>query len=440
MKSIWSEQTDIPEGKALSENIVTEAAVIGAGMAGILTACFLQSRGIRTVVLEAERTGSGQTKNTTAKITSQHGLIYHKLIKKYGERAAAIYAQANEEALHTYEKIIKEYQIDCDFEKLPAYLYSVRKAAALQEEARAASSLGLAAHFVKDNELPFENAGAVCFEDQAQFDPLKFLKRLSQELTIYENTRVLSVKGHRILTDRGHVEADHIIFATHYPFINVPGLYFMRQHQERSYVLALSGADKLHGMYYSADEKGISLRSYRQLLLLGGGAHRTGVLEKGCGYETLRQQAEQYYPGCQEVSHWSAQDCVTHDDFPFIGKYSLFRPYWYVATGFKKWGMTASMLSALLISDEICGRENPYAQLFSPQRFYPWISGGNLLKDFGMSVKGLCTWKTPRCPHMGCALEWNPQDKSWDCPCHGSRFRHDGKLIDNPAQKNCKEK
>lgn len=475
MESIWSEEVTIPRRKELIGGLNIEVAVIGGGMAGLLTACFLKEQGCDVVVLEAERIAGGQTKHTTAKITGQHGLIYDKLIRNCGMEKAGLYAKANESAIRAYQKIIEDKNIACDFQRLPSYLYSIKQKEPLMAEADAAAALGIKAYFTKKNKLPFPTAGAVCFENQAQFHPLKFIREISEGITIYENTRVISVKQHIIYTERGTVTADNIVFATHYPFINLPGFYFVRQHQERSYVLALSGAAKLNGMYYGIDRNSLSFRNSGELLLLGGGVHRTGENREGGSYEMLRKEARKLYPNATEIAHWSAQDCMPHDEIPFIGRYSKFRPYWYVATGFKKWGMTSSMIAAMIISDMIGGKENEYAQLFTPQRFYFRASMKNLLKDLGKSTKGLVKGsfhfpfssveKLPeghggivrkglkrygvykdeqgiihqisaKCPHMGCELEWNPDELSWDCPCHGSRYDYDGKLMDNPAQIN----
>lgn len=413
MESVWSRSTKIPEREPLDGNIFTEAAVIGAGMTGILTACFLQELGFHVVVLEADRIGSGQTKNTTAKITSQHGLIYDGLIKKLGERKAALYAKANEEAIGWYEKLIEKHQIECHFEKLPSYLYSAdfseedslpadgnpssEKEECLKREAKAAAKLGIKAAFTKETRLPFPVCGAVRFEEQAQFHPLEFIKEISKDLTIYEQTKVLKVKKNRIMTNRGTVRADHIVFATHYPILNVPGFYFLRQHQERSYVAALEQEKPLGGMYYSIDEGGLSLRSEGNVLLLGGGAHRTGKAKEAAerrtaeekvsgealgSYEYLEQCAAKFYPDSKMTAKWSAQDCVTHDGLALIGRYSFFRPDWYVATGYKKWGMTTSMIAARILCDSICGMENPYASLFTPKRFY-FCGLSALIKDMG---------------------------------------------------------
>ena len=475
LESIWSKETKINDRDAFIGNSKADVVVIGAGMAGLLIARSLKKCGIDVVVLEADKIGSGQTKNTTAKITSQHGLFYDKLIKSVGKEKAERYAIANQKAILEYQKIIEEEKIDCDFERLPAYLYStdffndikgykdgnivgsdkIQKdknmgIEDLKKEVEASNSLGIRAEFETECELPFKVNGVAKFFGQAQFNPLKFIKCISDEITIYENSRVLCVKDHMVYTDRGDIWGDNIVFATHYPIVNIPGIYFIRQHQERSYVLALKNAQKLNGMYYGIEENGLSFRNSKDLLLLGGAGHRTGDNEKfikenvcKCGqelgtYEYLRKQAKEFYTDYEEVAHWSAQDCVTHDKIPFIGKYSYFRPYWYVATGFKKWGMTSSMVSAMIIRDEIMGNVSPYSEVFTPQRFNFKSSYKNLIKDMGISIKGLTkghlTNKTPKCQHLGCALKWNDDEKTWECPCHGSRFDENGKLIDEPAQ------
>ena len=476
MESIWEATVKPDKREPLWGEKEVHTVVIGAGMAGILTAYFLKKQGVEVIVVEAKNVGSGQTRNTTAKITSQHGMIYDKLICKAGRERTQAYAEVNEEAIHLYEKIICEENIECHFERLPAYLYSVQEETKedLKKEAGAAADLGIAARYLEGSEiteLPFEVSGAVCFENQAQFHPLEFIKHLAKELTVYEDTRVLAVKKHVVYTDKGDISAENIVFATHYPFVNVPGFYFLREHQQRSYVLALKGQQKLSGMYYSIDEKGLSLRSVGDTLLLGGGGHRTGKrhtclceqfrMEEGAeaeqpdaGYAFLRQAARNYYPQADEAYAWSAQDCMPHDDIPFIGKYSIWRPYWYVATGFKKWGMTSAMVAAVIISGQISGAKGlqegffseniPGKNVFTPQRCLVRAAFKNLMTDVGESIlglsKGLFSKKERRCPHMGCRLEWNWEERSWECPCHGSRFSGTGELQDNPAQVDLGEK
>ncbi|MBC3938434.1 FAD-dependent oxidoreductase [Anaerotruncus massiliensis (ex Liu et al. 2021)] len=472
-ESIWSKAAGLPERPALAGGLDVDAAVIGGGMAGVLTAHFLKAAGLRTVLLEASRVGGGQTKNTTAKITSQHGLIYHRLIERSGEEPARQYADANQRAVAEYRRMVRELGIDCDFTEAPAYLYSTAEREPLAREFEAAKALGIGAAYGSQTELPFPVAAALRFDGQARFHPLRFLRAVAGPLEIYEGTPVRSVEGNRIFTDRGEVTAAKIVLACHYPFLNAPGYYFMRMHQERSYVLALKNASKLTGMYLGVDADGLSFRPQGDLLLLGGGNHRTGENSAGGQYQRLREAAKTYWPESAEAAAWSAQDCMTLDGVPYIGRYSASTPDWYVATGFQKWGMTSSMVSALLITGLITEGKSPWEQVFTPQRFNPSASARTLMRDTAQAAKGLARkFLTPprediealprghggvveydgekvgvykdengeafivsvRCPHLGCQLEWNPDEKSWDCPCHGSRFDFRGRLIDNPAQ------
>ncbi|MBQ7774730.1 MAG: FAD-dependent oxidoreductase [Lachnospiraceae bacterium] len=416
-----------------------DVIVVGAGMAGLLTAYYLQEQGKRVLVLEAGEVASGQTGRTTAKITSQHGLKYSKLIEDVGLERARIYARVNEAAIKEFERLIKSKGIECGFEKTSAYIYTTEDAQILKQEARAAASLGIDAFFTLETELPFAVKGAVCFRNQAQFSALEFVEHISSELEILTHTQVLKVRGEKVITKGETYTADKIVLATHYPMINVPGFYFLRQHQERSYVLALEGCEEIKGMYLGIDVEGLSFRQQGDVLLLGGSSHRTGVRKGENSYASLRRAAKEYFPKSREKAHWSAQDCMPHDGIPFIGRYSIFTPNLYVITGFQKWGMTSSMVAALILRDEVCGVRNPYAKLFSPWRLYFRAGIRNLLMDVGESVRGLTRGmllrKTPRCSHMGCELVWNPDEESWDCPCHGSRFERDGQLLDNPAKR-----
>ena len=447
MESLWSKTTQLPEFQESPEDLRVQNLVIGGGIAGILIAYLLQERGQEVVVLEAKTIGSGQTKNTTAKITSQHGLIYYNMIKKVGKERALGYATANELAIKKYEEMITKEGIACHFEKLPSFLYTLEQEGIekLKKEVTAAQDLGLKAKYVEGEnitELPLSVAGAVRFEHQAQFHPLEFIQAIASKLTIYEHTKVLEVDDYIVTTNRGIVVADNIIFATHYPFPIVPGYYFLRQHQSRSYVLALEGEHvpkQLQGMYYGIDKDGISLRCADGKLLFGGSSHRTGRRTTVApGFCALRKNAKEMYPNAKEVAHWAAQDCMPHDHIPFIGRFSTTKEHWYVATGFQKWGMSTAMVSAMIISDMIVGKENAYAKVFSPQRML--LQAG--IKDFCIDVcesvigltKGVFVRKEKRCPHMGCALTWNADEGTWDCSCHGSRFGENGELLDNPAQ------
>ncbi len=438
--SIWQKTVSLPEFPPLTGDESARIAIIGGGITGLLTAHLLREQ--HPIVLEAGRICSGQTARTTAKITSQHDLIYADLISRLGEDAAAQYARANEEAIADYARIIDKGRIDCGFTRCDAYLYSTAESAPLEKEAEAALRIGLPAEFTRETELPFPIAGALRFRDQARFHPLAFLRAIAEGIDIYENTRVLSVEDDRIHTDRGTVRAEHIVFASHYPFVNVPGWYFARMHQERSYVLALQSPWLPEHVHLGVDGDGLSFRAAEGLLLLGGGSHRTGENPEGGKYDFLRDRARTLLPGAKEVAHWSAQDCVTVDRIPCIGQYARSQPRWYVATGFAKWGMTSAMVSARIIAGMIAGNVPDWAEVFSPQR--PVISGDNmkpLMNEAGHVIRNLTrVTPAPRCTHLGCELTWNPDEETWDCPCHGSRFGADGALLDGPAQTNCDPK
>lgn len=482
-ESIWQQTTDIPMRPELPGKLSTDIAVIGGGLAGILTAHFLEQSGRQCIVLEADRIGSGQTGHTTAKVTSQHGLIYQKLMQCAGKKQAEQYARINQEAIERYQILIEKYHIDCDWEECPACLYTKKNGRALRDEYHAAKELGLPVELKKETELPFEVEAALYCHGQACFHPLKFLQVIAEGLRIYEKTKVLQVKPHLLITSRGTVEAEKIVFACHYPFVNRPGYYFLRMHQERSYVLALKGAQVLHGMYLGIDRDGLSFRPAGEMLLLGGENHRTGENPRGGQYEYLLHQAEICWPQkCwrenENVIPWSAQDCMTLDGIPYIGRFGRKTEDWFVATGFGKWGMTSSMAAAILLTDLICGRENPYAEVYSPERIHAAVSAKPFLTEGVYAAVNLFRQKvippkekleqiqpgyggvveyngekagvykaedgevfavSVKCPHMGCQLVWNPDEKSWDCPCHGSRFDYRGRLMDGPAQTTLEE-
>lgn len=439
MKSIWNQNCQIPRRNSLPGNLDTEVAIIGGGMAGILLAFYLAQEGKQVVVLEASTVGSGQTKGTTAKITSQHNLIYKKLLTELGETALKLYSQSNEKAIREYERLIAARSISCCFEKRQAFLYTMDQPDTIHLEAMAARSAGIPAFEVTDTELPFSVKRALCFPNQACFHPLQFLGALSSTLTIFEHTPVLSVQDHTLATPHGRVTAKKIVFACHYPFPLIPGYYFLRMYQEQSYVLALDNAPRLKGMYLGIDPDGLSFRSAGRYLLLGGQNCRTGH-PAPAPYDILASSARSLFPESRTACHWSAQDCMTLDSLPLIGRFSRRRPDWYIATGFGKWGMTLSMVSALLLTDLICGRESPYQSLYSPMRFPIRPSAPRLVSHSAESALGLLKGLAPnvmRCPHMGCRLSWNPADSTWDCPCHGSRFDRLGHLITGPAQTSC---
>ena len=429
MDSIWRNNVELPHFPTLEGNQKTDILIIGGGLAGILCAYFLKEAGVDYVLLEGRTICSGITGNTTAKITAQHGLIYQKLLNSIGKDNAAMYLEANQAAVEKYAGLCGGK--DCDFEYKTSYVYSTDNRRKLEKEAEALSKIGFHRPILEVTELPFPVAGAVSFDKQAQFHPLKFAAEIAKKLNIYENSFVKEFKEKTAVTDKGSITYSKAIFATHFPIDNKHGMYFLKMYQHRSYVIALKGAAKLDGMYVDAERKGMSFRSYGDLLLVGGGSHRTG--KKGGNWQEIRDFALKYYPGAKEEAYWAAQDCMSLDSIPYIGQYSKSMPDCYVATGFNKWGITSSMVSAMLLTDMVLEKENPYYKVFNPSRnmLKPqlWVNGIE-------AVGNLLTPSAKRCPHLGCALKWNSDEHSWACPCHGSRFDEDGILLDNPANGN----
>lgn len=423
-KSLW-EEVKLPRFPKLKGDISTDVLIIGGGIAGILTARFLQKAGIEYILVEQNEICSGVTAKTTAKITLQHSLNYRKILSSKGLETAQGYYLGNKKALEAYFKICKE--IDCDFEVKDNFVYSFDRKK-LQKEMQALGRIGCDASFVEDLSLPFEAAGAVYVKKQAQFHPLKFLAEISKNLNIYENTKVREMVGNTAITESGKIKAKRVVVCTHFPFINKHGKYFLKLYQHRSYVLALQTAQNVNGMYVDEDDKGLSFRNYGDLLLLGGGSHRTG--KQGGSYEELRRFARLYYPNAKEIRAWATQDCMSLDKMCYIGKYSSGTSEIYVASGFNKWGMTGAMCSAQILSDMLIGKQNDFAEVFNPSRS---ILTPQLLANGVEAVLNLATPTNKRCPHLGCALKWNKQEHTWDCPCHGSRFSDSGKLLDGPA-------
>ncbi|MGM9680451.1 MAG: FAD-dependent oxidoreductase [Eubacteriales bacterium] len=435
MKSVWT-NIELPHFSPLEKSVKTDVLIIGGGMAGLLSAYRLSRAGVHCLLLEADKICSGITHCTTAKITSQHGFIYQKLVKRFGEDGARQYYEANQKAVADYRELCGS--IDCDFEPADSFVYTLDDEKKAEREWSACQKAGIPAEYADTLPLPIQTRGAIRFKDQAQFHPLKFAAAIAKDLRICEHTAVRELMPGAAKTDYGTVWADKIIVATHFPFCNKHGSYFLKLYQSRSYVIALENAQdvsvqndcghSLHGIYVDEAEGGLSFRNAGNLLLLGGNGHRTG--KKGSGWDALTEFAEQNYPNCKIVSRFATQDTMSLDGIPYIGRYSARTEGLYVATGFNKWGMSSSMVAANLLSDLVQGKENRYARLFSPSRS---ILRPQLLVNAYEALTNLLTPTAKRCPHMGCALKWNPYEHTWDCPCHGSRFTEDGRLIDNPA-------
>lgn len=477
---------------SLTENKKTKVCVVGAGIFGLTCAYYLTLWGYDVIVLEKDNIGEKTTGNTTGKITSQHELFYDYLINSYDEKFAKDYLQANEDAIENIKNIIDAEKINCDFLYQNSYVYTTKKdeLRAIKKEVAAVESLGFNCEFVTKTGLPFEVEGAICFKNQAQFHPLKYLYGLADCIVrknggIYTETTVTDVKkdGNLYVVQAGDysVTADFVIMASHYPFINFPGLYFAKMYQSTSYIIAVDTKKTLfNGMYINFTNPIFSYRTAKykgkDILLIAGGDHKTG--QPTCfqdSYGLLEQEALKYFPDGEILFRWNTRDCISLDKLPYIGSYSVSMPNVFVGTGFKKWGMTLSNVAANIIVDKIRGKQNSYEYLFQSNRLQPiknhdemkniLVQSANSLlldklKSPSMSFDNISnnsggvievnnekvgiykdeTGKVfavkPICTHLGCLLSWNDVDKTWDCPCHGSRFDFMGKNLYDPAFKN----
>lgn len=440
-ESLW-EQYLLPKEnkiKHLEGDIRTDVLIIGSGIAGILCALKLKEAGASCIVVEKGNVLEGVTRNTTAKITAQHGLIYDKIMNTYGLEKAKQYYKINTIAIDEYMKLAND--IPCDMEKKTAYIYSTDNREKLEKEAQVYERLEIPYIWQEQAPLSINTCGALGMLEQEQFNPAKLLSKLAEQLDIYENTMVTEIKGDTAFAEQKklkgeitstrecRIKAEQIILATHFPMVNIPGGYFAKMYQHRSYVLAVKKGPQLNGMYIDENKKGFSFRNYQDYLLVGGGSHKTGT--KGGGYFELKKFVSEKYPGKQISFGWAAQDCMSLDSIPYIGKHSRSRSNLYVATGFNKWGMTGAMCSAIVLQELLMKGESEFMELFSPQRS---VMHPQLLINLGSAVGNILR-PGRKCTHMGCSLRWNSQEHSWDCPCHGSRYGEDGTVLENPAKR-----
>lgn len=430
MRSLWQSQADLPTFPQLTGEISTDVLVIGGGMAGLLISYCLQQRGINVALVEKDRLCGGTTAHTTAKITAQHGLVYHKILRSYGFEHGEMYYRANADAVEKLKQLCR--QANSCLETKANFVYSADPKK-LEKELAALEKLGLSPRYENQLPVPVQAAGAVGLENQGQFDPLALAAFLAKGLRIIEHTKVQEMVGTTAITELGRIRAKNVVVATHFPFINKHGSYFLKLYQHRSYLLACKNVPPLPAMYVDDSHSGFSLSSFDDYLLLGGGGHRTG--QAGGGYSQLRAFQKQNFPQAQECFHWGAQDTMSLDGIPYIGRYSKNTPHLFVAAGFNKWGMTGSMVSAQLLSAMIAGESPDYAPVFSPSRS---VLKPQLFVNGFETTKNLLRPAAPRCPHLGCALKYNPQEHSWDCACHGSRFSETGKVLNNPANNDLK--
>ena len=491
--SFWIDSAPDTTFPALSHDVVVDVAIVGGGIAGVTTAKLLKKMGKTVAIVESKKIAEGVSGHTTAKITSLHQLIYADLLKSLGCEKAKIYAESNQAALERVAKFVSDEQIDCDFSRRSAYTFaeSEQGVREIEQEYEAALKLGLPAHFVPDTPLPFPVAGAIRFDNQAQFHPRKYLLHLAQSIQgegsyVFEHTKVTNVEEEKtfcqVMTDRGTIVAKNVVVTTHLPILD-SGLFFAKTYPKRSYIVgARINPDRApEGMFIGSGKSYFSVRTTPSpdglLLLVGGGGHKVGeVSDTEEQYRMVEDYARDRF-GIETFDYrWSTQDMVSPDRLPYIGRLTP-KSQIYVATGFGLWGMTKGTLSGMILSDLILDNQNAWASLYDSTRLTPfatpkaikqsisvgmhWVGdrlkglSSTSLSDIAIGEAKLVTVDGEKvaayrdddgvmhtvsavCSHLGCIVAWNNAEKSWDCPCHGSRFSCGGEVLNAPAVKDLK--
>jgi glycine/D-amino acid oxidase-like deaminating enzyme/nitrite reductase/ring-hydroxylating ferredoxin subunit len=487
MSSYWIESTAGTSYPQLDGDLEVDVAIIGGGITGVTAALLLKRAGKRVALLEMKRIARGATGYTTAKLTSGHNVIYSALEQTFGANGSRVYAEANQAGLQQVRSLAEELGIDCDLEPRANYVYagSAEAVFRIEEEVKAARRAGLAVSLVKETSLPYPVAAAARLENQAQFHPRKYVLGLAEAVPgdgshVFEQTRARDVRQGElstVLTQHGVVRARHVIVATHLPFED-SGLYFAKTHPQRSYAIAFPIGDESapDGMFISADQPTRSLRTAPRdggrLLIVGGEGHKTGQGDAAESYGRLEAWARGHFAVELVPYRWATHDYVSIDRVPFVGPLLPWRTRVWVATGYGKWGMTNGTAAALILADLVLERKNPWAELFSSRRVRSLVSRsfvrenanvvrrlvGDRLKLPGReaiealapgegavvrvegetlavsrSEDGSLAGVSPRCTHLGCHVGWNNAERTWDCPCHGSRYLPDGSVIEGPA-------
>ncbi|MDR9853476.1 FAD-dependent oxidoreductase [Paenibacillus sp. VCA1] len=494
-ESLWRATTELPSFPRLDEDIEVDVAIVGAGIAGITTAYLLSKQGVKVAVLEAGVILNGTTGHTTAKISAQHGKIYDELLHHFGEEKAQMYYKANMDAKAFILGTVGELGIECDLRPESAYIYvdKTDDIQSLKKEFDAYIKIGIPGQWRDELPIPLKVKGAIEMPDQGQFHPLHYLKPLVDESVkngakIYEHTTITRLEegGPPYTLSAYHgkakVRCRRIVSASHFPFLDKKGLYFARLHAVRSYAVAFRPERPFPGGTYLSVGNASPKRSLRtanyngeDVIIAGGENHKTGQsIRTHDHYEQLEKFGSELF-GIKEIPfRWSAQDLETLDKVPYIGQLTQGDEGIYVATGFYKWGMTQGTLSGMILSDLILGNDNPYAELYTPSRFKAdpsiknvVVQNADVAAHFVAGKVGLIQRKADdlkpgeggvishngkraggyrddqgnlfivdtTCSHMGCEIEWNEGERSWDCPCHGSRYTYEGEVIEGPATK-----
>ncbi|MBP1950742.1 FAD-dependent oxidoreductase [Virgibacillus litoralis] len=484
----WRDSVELPSYPSLDKSIKTDVGIVGGGITGITAAYLLAREGVKVTLIDASKILNGTTGHTTAKITAQHGLIYNELIEHFGSKKASLYYKGASEAKKLISDIVTKHKIDCNLKEEDAYIFTNDDSyiSQLENEKKAYDQLEIPSELVKNMPLDIPMKSALLMKRQAQFHPLKYLKALLKDsvdngLEIYENTNAADIEYNKhpsiILKDGNRITCRYVIQASHYPFYDGQGFYPTRMYADRSYVVAgKSNKDYPGGMYINAENPTRSIRiAENDLWLIGGESHKTGQGKSTMDhYNALQEFAGEHFGISEFVNRWSAQDLITLDKVPYIGPLTKAQQSVFVATGFRKWGMTNGTLAAKMITDMILQEDTLYKELYTPSRFqvdpalrqFTGINadvakhmakgkmdrrddnlGGlspddatvtringqrtGIYKDKEENLYALDT----TCTHMKCEVEWNSGDRTWDCPCHGSRFSYTGEVIEGPAKK-----
>ncbi|MGL5347958.1 MAG: FAD-dependent oxidoreductase [Peptostreptococcaceae bacterium] len=473
--------------ESLQKNIDTTCAIVGGGIVGVTTAYLLAKNGIEVVIVDADKIGYGSSGRNTGKVTSQHNVIYSKIIKKYGDEAAKLYYEINNKALNLIEDIIKENKIECNFERLSSYIFTENEnyLELLIEEYKSCKKLGIDCDYYDELNIPFNVYGAIGFNNQAQINPKKYIDGLIQVcenlgVKIYENTAIIDIdkgKKVRLKTEYTNViEADNVVIASHFPWYDGMNFYFAKEKGDRSYLIASEYNRKFQrGMFISIEEPGKTFRHYKgegkDLLICGGGDHKVGQGGKEEDiYHTIEEMAKEKFESKEALYKWSAQDYMSYDHMPYIGHINKKEDNIFVATGFSKWGMTNGCASGIILSELILNNISKYENIFKPSRLGPYFTTDFIKENFDVGSRYLAgkinlgnDYMPNRkgegriinidgkrygayrhyngelyivditCTHLGCELKFNGAEKTWDCPCHASRFDYEGNILEGPA-------
>jgi glycine/D-amino acid oxidase-like deaminating enzyme/nitrite reductase/ring-hydroxylating ferredoxin subunit len=485
--SYWNATAPARAFPRLAGTLDVDIAVVGGGIVGVTTARMLKDRGLSVALVEARGVGEEVTGKSTAKITSQHNIAYTVIKRKFGADGARLYAEANETGLRTIRALAAAHSIDCDLDSADAFVFTRNEdqVSAIEEEAKLARELGLPASLTRETGLPFDVLAAMKWENQARFHPVKYVKGLAATVPgggchVFEGSRVIDWDPDRVATDSGTVRAKHVVMATHLPLGQI-GLFYAEAHPHMDPVIMgrIAPGRAPDGMFINAETPRRSFRAHvdeagQTWLILAGMNHKPGDTQAGQhNMAELEAFAAETF-GVTADYRWTNEDYGPIDQVPFVGWSSSIRSAYLVATGFNAWGITNGTAAAMLIADLAAGRDNPWLKLFDATRIKPiagaaeffkgnaevaaHLIGGYLkrklhsfddlgpdeaaiLKVDGHNVAG---YRDPEgrlhacsavCTHMGCIIGWNGADRTWDCPCHGSRFALDGTVIHGPAVK-----